>query len=384
VRDHGPVTLPAGLGPLLRGQLDSIVAEVITAVGAEVPLYSRPLEGAFGAGLRLGVSQALGRFAELVASGTAQPAEGLDVYRALGRGEVRQGRPLEALLAAYRVGARVSWRRFATVATDAGAGPEELVALAELVFAYIDELSSASAQGYAAEQSLLAGARDRSRLRLLDLLLRGGVDRSVLAAAAADAGWPLAAPLAVVLAPAGAPLAVALGPDALVQEGDGEVLALLPDAAGPGRVEALRRALAGADAVLGPVTAATGVTAGLARARRALRLRPRLGLAPGVLLVADEHRVALLLAADPALAGELAAEVLAPLAAESRASRERLEATLLAWLAHRGERGRAAASLHVHPQTVRYRLTRLRELRGDALEDPDRRFALELALRARG
>jgi DNA-binding PucR family transcriptional regulator len=42
----------------------------------------------------------------------------------------------------------------------------------------------------------------------------------------------------------------------------------------------------------------------------------------------------------------------------------------------------AAAELHVHPQTVRYRLARLREYFGDQLEQPDRRFELELALRA--
>jgi DNA-binding PucR family transcriptional regulator len=42
-----------------------------------------------------------------------------------------------------------------------------------------------------------------------------------------------------------------------------------------------------------------------------------------------------------------------------------------------------AADLHVHPQTVRYRLTRLRELLGEALDDPDARFELEVVLRAR-
>jgi DNA-binding PucR family transcriptional regulator len=41
-----------------------------------------------------------------------------------------------------------------------------------------------------------------------------------------------------------------------------------------------------------------------------------------------------------------------------------------------------AAELFVHPQTVRYRLGRLRDLFGAALEDPDARFELELALRA--
>jgi DNA-binding PucR family transcriptional regulator len=42
-----------------------------------------------------------------------------------------------------------------------------------------------------------------------------------------------------------------------------------------------------------------------------------------------------------------------------------------------------AAELHLHPQTVRYRVARMRELLGDALDDPDARFELELALRAR-
>jgi DNA-binding PucR family transcriptional regulator len=38
--------------------------------------------------------------------------------------------------------------------------------------------------------------------------------------------------------------------------------------------------------------------------------------------------------------------------------------------------------LHVHPQTARYRIAKLRELLGDQLDDPDARFELELALRA--
>ena len=42
-----------------------------------------------------------------------------------------------------------------------------------------------------------------------------------------------------------------------------------------------------------------------------------------------------------------------------------------------------AARLHVHPQTVRYRLGQLRELLGDALDDADARFGFALALRAR-
>jgi DNA-binding PucR family transcriptional regulator len=41
----------------------------------------------------------------------------------------------------------------------------------------------------------------------------------------------------------------------------------------------------------------------------------------------------------------------------------------------------AAATLHVHPQTVRYRLAALREAFGDALDDPGARLELAIALR---
>jgi DNA-binding PucR family transcriptional regulator len=41
-----------------------------------------------------------------------------------------------------------------------------------------------------------------------------------------------------------------------------------------------------------------------------------------------------------------------------------------------------AERLHVHPQTVRYRVAQLRELFGERLDDPDARFELALALRS--
>ena len=74
---------------------------------------------------------------------------------------------------------------------------------------------------------------------------------------------------------------------------------------------------------------------------------------------------------------------LAPLDEVSEAKRAVLEETLLAWLTHWGQRAPIAAELGVHPQTVGYRVGRLRELFGEALEDPDARFDLEIVLRAR-
>jgi DNA-binding PucR family transcriptional regulator len=95
----------------------------------------------------------------------------------------------------------------------------------------------------------------------------------------------------------------------------------------------------------------------------------------------DDHEIALLLGAAPDLAREVAGRRLAPLDTLDDAARERLTETLAAWLADPGRPQAMADRLGLHVQTVRYRLKALRELFGDALDDPDERFELSLALR---
>lgn len=58
--------------------------------------------------------------------------------------------------------------------------------------------------------------------------------------------------------------------------------------------------------------------------------------------------------------------------------------TLAAWLDHPGDPREAAGRLHVHPNTLRYRLQRLSELVELDLHDPETRLALRLQLRALG
>src|SRR4051812_47090461 len=137
-----------------------LVDEIIQAIRTEVPAYARPLGGGFGEAVRRGVEEALSQF-EGMATHRAGRGAGREIYVALGRGEFRQGRSLEALLAAYRVGARVAWRRLAASGLEAGLAPETLVALAEAIFAYIDELSAESAEGYAREQAAREGEAAR-------------------------------------------------------------------------------------------------------------------------------------------------------------------------------------------------------------------------------
>ena len=282
------------------------------------------------------------------------------------------------------MGAQTAWRGLARAGDRAELEPRVLYALAEAIFAYIDELSAASAEGYAYEQSLAAREQHEQRRQLVEALLGdppAAPEDARLAARAA--GWELPDELAVLAFRAEAPdrVAARLPPPVLVARFDGLDWALVPDPAGPGRDAELRRALRGARAALGPCVGWTEARESARRARLALEL----DLDAGETLVrADDHLLDLVVLSDATLAADLARQRLAPFDALPPASRERLLETLAAWLEAHGEVTPAAERLHVHVQTVRYRLGRLRELLGGALEDPQARLELVLALRIAG
>jgi hypothetical protein len=375
--------LPADVPEVLRPELPAVADEIIAAISHGVPDYARPLEGPFGAGLRTGVELALGRFLELVGRTDPEPDPGRQAYVDLGRGEMRAGRRLEALLAAYRLGARVAWRRLAAAGERAGLEPHTLYLLAESIFAYIDELSGESVEGYAMEQAAVAGTQQRRRRELAALLVQEPpVDPSVVEAAALDAGWTLPARVAAVYVGEADPdrLALRLAGATIAADLAAGACAVVPDPDAPGRRMQLEAAFKDRLGALGPTVPWRDAHVSAARARAALNLA--VGGDVGLIVAAD-HPVALLVNADRRLARDLATAALAPLDGETPASRERLLETLSAWLRHRGRTEAVAVALHVHSQTVRYRMGRLRELYGERLDDPDARFQLELALRAR-
>ena len=377
--------LPADTAAGLARHLSSVVDETITTIAREVPDYARPLEGAFGVGLRQGVEVALGRV--LTLPGTDQPAlteTHRDVYVTLGRGEMRAGRALEALLQAYRIGARVAFRRFATHAREQGLPADGIVPLAEAVFAYIDELSAASAEGYAAEQSARADEQGRRRRELLELLLATTVDAAAVAEAAPVVGWVLPEQAMAVLVPPDAAdaLRTRLGTDALIAERGDAVVAVVPTPRGEHGRSVLSRRLRGSAAVVGPSRPTMAVATSLRLAGAAARLQAA-GVIEADPLFVDEHLATLVVHNEPELLDDLVARRLPPLDSVRASSRERLAETLLAWLQHQGQRQLVAEALHVHAQTVSYRLAQLRELFGADLDDATARFELEIALRAR-
>ena len=387
----GVTCLPEGpsLSAALRPAVPALIEETIEAIGSEVPEYDRPLRGTFGENVRRGTTFAIERFLALVASEARDAHAHTEIYVELGRSELRAGRSLESLLAAYRVGARVMWRGFATEGQARGIEPRLLYRLAEALFAYVDELSAESAEGYAGEQTLLAGWRERERDGVLELLVRSPAPSVMdVRAQAARAGWSLPERLTPVAMPAtttpASQLQRRLPSDSLAASLEGMTVVLVADLDGPGRMAELRGALAGVPAACGPTVPPAEAGEAVQRAILAAHLQQTGVLPREGIVMSDEHLVELIVHRDPKLAQALVEHALAPLQKLSPGARERLTETLEAWLEHACSTTEAAQALHVHPQTLRYRLRQLEEtIGGERLWSADTRLELALALRAR-
>ncbi len=378
--------LPARVATLIEPELDAVAAETLAAIAREVPEYARPLEGSFGSGIRVGVEEALRGFVALVRDPEGGRGVGREVYVELGRGELRQGRTLDSLQAAYRVGARVAWRRISAAARKASLDAELLSLLAEAIFAYIDELSADSVEGYAEARAEIEDRRRRVRRELAELLVRApAAPEPELKSAARAAGWRLprsVAALACVDSDLG-PIARRLPEGSLAAAVEGVGCLLVADPGGPGRGADLERAVGERPAALGPAGGVEGLPESWNLARAALG-GARSGALPATgLLAVDELLPELLILREAGIAGRMAALELAPFDGLTEKAGRRMRETALAFVRRRGNSVEMAAELHVHPQTARYRVARLRELLGERLDDPDARFELELALRAR-
>jgi hypothetical protein len=160
----------------LRPALPRLVDEVIAAVQAAVPAY-RVLDR----NVRAGVRQALEGFIEITEGAASARLPARDVYVQFGRGEARSGRPLDALLGAYRANG------LACVGVDETLKAFELGQVEELLITGVPEtidagepVASAEAPARTAEEraadTLIVQARNTSaRVRFIE-------DASLLAA----------------------------------------------------------------------------------------------------------------------------------------------------------------------------------------------------------
>ena len=363
----------------IRDRLEVIAAEMVEEVQRRIPEYARTGDPAYPRTVQAGVAVALARFVDKLERPAGADGRWREMFAAIGAGELREGRSLDSLQAAIRLCARLGCRWLMDLAAADGAPLATVGSLTEVVFGYLDEVADAAAEGYARAQAA-AGGRDGPRRYLVELLLAGSP--VAVEAAARRAGWPVPARIAVVALRVDPQPRPVLAPSILAAFDRAEPCLVVPDPDGPGQRGILHGQLVGLDAAVGPPVPVDRAADSLRWARQALALAARGALpGPGPVWCAD-HLATLAAFQDEDLLAVLVERRLGPLAGLRPGQREPLTATLLAWLQLDRSAREVAARLHVHPQTVRYRLRQLDRLFGPALRDPALRFEFELALRA--
>jgi PucR-like helix-turn-helix protein len=368
-----------------RDEVPSLVEEIVEEIRETIPEYARRLDGPYGQALRAGVERNVYGFIEWTAARPALDARD-DICRRLGQFEAIEGRSLASLQAAYRIGARASWRRIESVIARHTVSPAAVAALAEALHLYIDELSQLSSAGYRQAKAEIDERRVAARRQLIRALLQPpGPDRTqeMLARLVAAADWTMPDEATLIALPPEAPVVRTMLDDDILFD----LTAAEPYLLVPGRLTADRRAVL--EISLADTRAAAGLTVPLDRARDSLRWARRALaavderiLADGTLTLCEDHLVTLWLLADRALLEQIARRRLAFLGQLTERQRERLTETLRAWLRTRGPATRMSEDLGVHVQTVRYRMRKLDQYIGDELSDPDVRFTTEAVLRA--
>lgn len=380
--------VPSALVPAMRRQLPALTEKVIRAVRSAIPEYARPMDGPYGDALRQGVGMAMESFIDLVADPTTSCAERDEVFRQLGRYEAHEGRSLDDLQQAYRIGTQLAWNDLMKMSELAQMSPQVTSQLVNAILMYTEELVALSVQGYKEAIARSDDGRQSRRRRLARILLeQPPPPEAVVAEAAMVADWTIPRTLT--------PVAVLIGQ---LPSTDLDVLPLDEDMIGnldckepslivPGpmteqRREMLVAGLRGARIAIGPEVPVPLAADSLRWARRALELAARGIVEDKPVIDCDRILVTLWLLSDETLANVIVRQQLAKLESMTPGQRDRVVETLSAWFETDGNVAEISRILRRHPQTIRIRMKHFEESFGELLTNPRSSFALELALRA--
>lgn len=303
------------------------------------------------------------------------------------RARVRSGIPLEAVLEAYRIGLNVFWEECTAEVAAGGMSRDAAVNLARKMSEAMDILTTHAAAAYVREESYLKAAREKGARDLLEALLRGDADPSRFELHNIAPGLDPQADLVVIigrlateeslLAPSLDTAATALGESLatrrvsplLVVREQAVVAVVLAEATDllTERLTSVRAALAeeqGIDLYCGvssPCSGFGGVAAAHEQASlavsRASAERPVISLA---VLPAIQHLLTGATLTTRLHLLEKARTIRSLQATERQTMRE----TLQGFAGANMNVTRGAAELHIHENTLRYRLRRLRERTG--------------------
>ncbi|WP_188111372.1 helix-turn-helix domain-containing protein [Nocardioides antri] len=323
-------------------------------------------------------------FIEILENGPGRRPDIEALFQDVGRQEALHGNSLENLRAIMLIAARSSWHVIHRRCRELQVPDGVLGRLGDLLFAHIDNLERQISIGYLGAQSELQQDAARWRGPLIAALLSGAQSAN-LEELAASTGWRLPQSVQVIAVgtPAGADLPDVAGlPDTALVQVDQPVTTVITAAShAQGVLTRVRAAFAGLPVAVSWSVSVHDTADGARWASRALELR-ELGVLPAdPVLQCSDHVATLWLHAEPLLRQLVIERHLAPLMREPERSRQVLSETLLLYLETHGSAPALAEQLDVHPQTVRYRLRRLREMFGDLI-DSSESLTLLLALRS--
>ena len=374
-RAGAPVS--SGLARRLGPKTSEISELMVTAMLREVPRYAAAPD-LYGEAVLQRCRLAVRIFVRIVESGAPPTARDINVVRRIGRTVAMSGEPLEPLLHALRIGARVGWEETLRESRRAPAlSPEQMLPLAGRVFEYIDQLSSSMAEAYSEEVGEGARRQAMSETRLFEALTSGEPPADGLTAFTLE---PPRVALAVASRADSAAVSAVLGRlrarlgQGVLGQRQGVSVWLLPREPSP----ALLQDCSAGTAVVFGLSAATDEVS-LSRAVDEAAISATIGLEHGGTgEVYPYSRVypEAALRSDPAALSRFHAAELGRLGEHP----EILETLRLYLLSGRSV-GATARRVHKHRQTVVYRLRRAEELTGADLSDPEVVFRLEAAVR---
>ncbi|MEU6217748.1 helix-turn-helix domain-containing protein [Streptomyces sp. NPDC047022] len=363
-----------------------VVEAVVAAVHEQVPVYAA-LDDRRLPEVRAIAAWGVDRLLHLWATDASLEPADLRRFRGIAAARAADGRPVQAVLRAYRVAGTVLTDEIA--ARGRGLTAADGLALARVLLTALDTLSEEMATAYAATSADLAGDRDRALRLLLDDLIAGRhASGGALTDRSARLGVHLPDPYCLLVAePAGAG-----GSDMSYEAAAGLLGALGGDGTSLSTVRGSRAVLllpAKATDRAPAVLAERGwrgcaiTREGLDRVAIAHRLAAdALDTAPGhahrpgrVLGDADAHVLALLAGHPAATPDHIARLVLGPL---TEPGQSHLLQALTAYI-DAGSATEAARTLHLHPQSLRYRLRRVHALTSRDPRDPWQRLTLDIA-----
>lgn len=302
------------------------------------------------------------------------------MFEEIGRAQFRDDRDLNTLLTEYQAGALVAWDHISRAAVAAGLDSERMSRLAKTLLVVVQDLSACTCDGFVREQSWFGSASHRAQGELAGILLAATPDSAMIQNAADRAGWVVPDQVAfVLLADQDKKLhdAARIDPEWLLVHVEDVTGCVVPWVVGV--QERLRGAFATSGAVVGTPMPVTQCRRSMSHARNARQLQQH-GVLTGPVIFVTDHLDAILVHRNPELLAALRDQVLAPVAHLPPRTQERMLTTLVSWLRNMGSRSAIAGELHIHPQTVRYRVEQLREIFGSAMEDPAQRNQLFIAL----